>query len=167
MKHDTHISEYQLPHHESCVVEVPSVSCQTPINRIHDGVLNNVHTARHASREEPLCPARQPIGLHQEASGEKPVVRSYLPVHNVFCEDMGADEHRNTNTCQLVVTFRFHIVSDKFQFHWKQSIYWKYVRVFSWVIFCSKFTADVYENLWTKICQVSNVKSIHNENKTA
>lgn len=78
------------------MVEVPSVGCQAPVDRIHDRVLDDIHIARHARREEPLRPARQPIGLHQEASGEKPVVRSNLPVHNILCEDMGADWHRNT-----------------------------------------------------------------------
>lgn len=76
------------------MVEVPRVGCQAPVDRIHDGVLNDVHTARHASREEAFRPARQPVGLHQEASGEKPVVRSNLPVHNVLCENMGAERVR-------------------------------------------------------------------------
>lgn len=73
------------------MVEVPGVDGQTPVDRVHDGVLDDVHRARDAGGEQTLGPARQPIGLHQEASGEKPVVRSHLPVHNVLCENMGAD----------------------------------------------------------------------------
>ncbi len=73
------------------MVEVPGVGGQAPVDRVHDGVLDDVHRARHSGGEEPLCPARQPIGLHQEASGEEPVVRSHLTVHNVLCENMGAD----------------------------------------------------------------------------
>lgn len=73
------------------MVKIPGIGSQAPVDRVHDGVLNDVHRARHPGGEEPLCPARQSIGLHQEASREKPVVRSHLPVHNVLCEDMGAD----------------------------------------------------------------------------
>ncbi len=73
------------------MVEVPGVSGQAPVDGVHNGVLDDVHRARHASGEEPLRPARQPIGLHQEAPGEEPVVRSHLPVHNILCENMGAN----------------------------------------------------------------------------
>lgn len=66
------------------MVEVPSVGGQAPVDGVHDGVLDDVHRARHAAGEETLRPARKPIGLHQEASGEEPVVRGYLPVHNVL-----------------------------------------------------------------------------------
>lgn len=80
----------ETSHHESCVVEVPGVSGQAPVDWVHDGVLDYINTARHASREEAFCPARQPVGLHEEASGEEPVVRCHLSVHNVLCENMGA-----------------------------------------------------------------------------
>lgn len=73
------------------MVEVPGIGGQAPVDRVDDGVLDDVHRARHASREYPLCPARQPIGLHQEASGEETVVRSHLPIHNVLRENMGAE----------------------------------------------------------------------------
>lgn len=58
-------------HHDFCMVEIPGVGGQAPVDGIHDGVLDDVHGARHAGREETLCPTRQPIGLHQEASGEE------------------------------------------------------------------------------------------------
>lgn len=80
----------ERPHHESCVVEVPGVRGHAPVHGVHDGVLNDVHRARHAGGEEPLRPARHPVGLHQQASGEEPVVRRYLPVHDILCENMGA-----------------------------------------------------------------------------
>lgn len=72
------------------MVEVPGVGGQAPVDRVHDGVLDDVHKSRHASREESLRPARQPVGLLQEASGEEPVVHSYLPIYNILCENMGA-----------------------------------------------------------------------------
>lgn len=52
------------------MVEVPGVGGQASVDGVYDGVLDDVHRARHASGEEPLCPARQPIGLRQESSGE-------------------------------------------------------------------------------------------------
>lgn len=78
------------------MVEVPGVGGQAPVDGVHDGVLDDVHRAGHAGGEQALCPARKPIGLHQEASGEEPVVRSHLPVHNVLCENMGADGYKKT-----------------------------------------------------------------------
>lgn len=72
------------------MIEVPGVGGQAPVDRIHDGVLDDIHKSRHATRKEPLCPARQSVGLLQEASGEKPVVHSYLSIHNILCENMGA-----------------------------------------------------------------------------
>lgn len=78
------------------MVEVPSVRGQTPLHRIYDGVLHDVYGARHAGREEPLRPARQPVGFHQEASGEEPVVRRQLSVNHILCENMGAAGHTNT-----------------------------------------------------------------------
>lgn len=73
------------------MVEVPGIGGQAPVDRVYNRVLNDVHTARHAGGEEPLCPARHSIGFLQEASGEKSMVRSHLPVHNVLCENMGAE----------------------------------------------------------------------------
>lgn len=64
------IADTQMPHHESRVVKIPGVGSQAPADRVHDGVFDNVHTARHPGGEEPFCPARQSIGLHQEASRE-------------------------------------------------------------------------------------------------
>lgn len=88
------------------MVEVPGVGGQLPVDGVHDGVLDDVHTARHAGGEDPLRPARKPIGLHQEASGEQPVVRGHLPVHNVLCEDMGAEGHKNTQPCVIRSVFK-------------------------------------------------------------
>lgn len=73
------------------MVEVPGVGGESPVDRVHDRVFNDVHRARHATREEALCPARESISLHQKASGEKPVVCSHLPIHNILCENMGAE----------------------------------------------------------------------------
>lgn len=84
------IQQKLMLHHESCVVEVPGVGRQAPVDRVHDGVLDDVHKTRHTSGEEPLCPARQPVGLLQEASGEEPMVHSYLSIYNILCENMGA-----------------------------------------------------------------------------
>lgn len=83
--------EKSLPYHESLVVKIPGVGGQTPVDKVHDGVLNDVNRSRHARGEESLCPARHSIGFHQEASRQKPVVISNLPVHNILCENMGAD----------------------------------------------------------------------------
>lgn len=77
------------------MVKIPGVGGQAPVDRVHNGVLNDVHRARHSGRKEALCPARQPVGLHQEASREQPVVRSHLPVHNILCENMGAYPNKN------------------------------------------------------------------------
>lgn len=77
-------------HHESRVVEVPRVSRQAPFDRVYNGVLDDVHITRHARGEEPFRPARQPVGLLQEASGEEPMVHSYLSIYNILCENMGA-----------------------------------------------------------------------------
>lgn len=74
------------------MVEVPGVGGQAPVYRINNGVFNNVHRARHAGGEDMLRPARQSIGLHQEASGKKPVVLSHLPVHNILRENMSAEK---------------------------------------------------------------------------
>lgn len=46
------------------MVEVPGVGGQALVHWVHDGVLDDVHRARHAGGEEPLRPARQSIGLH-------------------------------------------------------------------------------------------------------
>lgn len=76
------------------MVEVPSVGCQTAADRVHDGVLHNVHGARHASGEEALGPARQPVGLGEEPSGEEPVVCGHLAVHDVLRENVSAGQQR-------------------------------------------------------------------------
>lgn len=83
------------------MVEVPGIGGQAPVDRVYNRVLNDVHTARHAGGEEPLCPARHSIGFLQEASGEKSMVRSHLPVHNVLCENMGANRYKIIQPCQL------------------------------------------------------------------
>lgn len=90
------------------MVEVPCVSGQAPVDRVHNGVLDNVHRARDAGGEELFCPARKPIGLREEASGEKPMVRSHLPVHDVLCENVGAEGHANIWPCQLATITLIH-----------------------------------------------------------
>lgn len=72
------------------MVEVPGVGGQSPIDRVHNGVFNDEHRARHPRGEEVLSPARKAVGLHQESPGEKPVVCCHLPVHDVLCENMSA-----------------------------------------------------------------------------
>lgn len=74
------------------MVEVPGVGGQAAVDRVYDGILDNVHRAGHAAGEERLRPARQPVGLHQQASGEKTVIRCHLSVDNVLCKDVGADK---------------------------------------------------------------------------
>lgn len=104
------------------MVEVPGVGCQTPVDGVNDGVLDDVYTPRHAGREEGLRPARQPIGLHQEASRKKPVVRSHLPVHDVLSENMCADGYTNTQSrvSQMVTRSRSQIsVCGSIQFCYK------------------------------------------------
>lgn len=90
----------QSAHHDFSVVEVPGVGGHAPADRVHDGVLHDVHRARHAGREEPLRPARQQIGLHQEAPGQEALVRSHLPVHDVLCENMSTETHTDTQLRQ-------------------------------------------------------------------
>lgn len=80
-----------LHRHEGGVVQVPGVGGQASGDRVNDGVLHDVDGARHPGGKEALGPARQPIGLHQEASGEKPVVRRHLPVHDILRENMCAE----------------------------------------------------------------------------
>lgn len=74
------------------MVEVPGIGGQAPVDGVYDGVFDNVHRAGHATGEEWLRPARQPVGLHQQASREKTVVRCHLSVHDVLCEDVSADK---------------------------------------------------------------------------
>lgn len=90
------------------MVEVPGVGGQAPVDRVHDGVLDDVDAPRHAGGEEALCPARQPVGLHQEAPGEEPVVRSHLAVHDVLCENMGAGGGNRTQDGSYWLGFWFH-----------------------------------------------------------
>lgn len=78
------------------MVEVPGVGGQAALDGVHDGVLDDVDGARHAAWEERLCPARQPVGLHEEAPRQEKVVRRHLPVHHVLCEDMGANTQIGT-----------------------------------------------------------------------
>lgn len=77
------------------MVEVPGVGGQAPCDRVHDGVLDDVDTTGHVGGEEPLRPARQPMSLGEETSGEEPVVHGHRPVHNVLCENMSADGNTN------------------------------------------------------------------------
>lgn len=73
------------------MVEVPGVGGQGAVDRVHNRVLNDVDRARHSAWKERLGPARQPVGLHEEAPGQEEVVRCHLPVYHVFREDVGAD----------------------------------------------------------------------------
>lgn len=83
------------------MVEVPGVGGQCAVDGVHDGVLDDVDRARHPAWEEGLGPARQPVGLHEEAPRQQEVVRCHLPVHHIFREDVGADtqkaEDKNKN----------------------------------------------------------------------
>lgn len=73
------------------MVKVPGVGGQGAVDGVHDGVLNDVDRARHSAWEEGLGPARQPVGLHEEAARQEEVVRRHLPVYHIFCENVGAD----------------------------------------------------------------------------
>lgn len=73
------------------MVEVPGVGGQGAFGGVHDGVLDDVDGARHSAWEERLGPARQAVGLHEEAPRQEEVVRRHLPVHHILRKDVGAD----------------------------------------------------------------------------
>lgn len=73
------------------MVEVPGVGGQGALDGIHYGVLDDEDRARHSAWEERLGPARQSVGLHEEAPRQEEVVRRHLPVYHIFREDVGAD----------------------------------------------------------------------------
>lgn len=78
------------------MVEVPGVGGQGAVNGVYDGVLDDVDRARHSAWEERLGPARQSVGLHEEAPREKEIVSRHLPVYHIFREDVGADTQMKT-----------------------------------------------------------------------
>ena len=99
--------------HEGGVVEVPGEGGQALGHRINDGVLHDVDGAGQVGGEHLLGPARQAVGLGEEAPGEQPVVCCDLPVDHVLCEHMGAAGNRDTLGHTLVYLFCMSLAVSK------------------------------------------------------
>ena len=84
------------------MVEVPGEGGQALGQRVNDGVLHDVDGAGHVGGEHLLGPARQAVGLGEEASGEKPVVGGDLPIDHILREHMCAAGNTDTLVHTLV-----------------------------------------------------------------
>lgn len=75
-------------HHQPGVVDVPGEGGHGLVLGVHDGILQDVHRVRDIGGEQPLGPARHPVGLGQKSPGEELPIGGHLPVHNVFRQHM-------------------------------------------------------------------------------